>query len=420
MKKYINICISGIFALSVLAACGRVDNSSLSFDSNIGLPAVTNGEFNAMGQSTRRFSLSFKANLTESQIKNLEQKYKTKFTKIIPQIGIAIAEKSETTDIEQISSQMKAESLLENSEPINMASLEKITGIKVNDPESRNQYHLDLLDVNEAWGITMGSPKIKLAIIDTGIDLNHPDLRDKIITGKNIVDPSQKPMDDNGHGTHVAGIAAASAGNGIGVAGIAADCSIMPVKVMKNGLGTDIDIAEGIVWAADHGADVMNISIGLYTRSTAMERAVKYALNKNVAVIASAGNDGKSSKIHVPSMIKGVIEVSATTRVDHLASFSNYAQQISVSAPGDNILSTMPTYNVKLTAEAGKNYGILSGTSMASPMVSGLAALLKSEDKNMTPKQIRARLESSAVDLGKKGYDEYFGNGRINAYAALR
>jgi subtilisin family serine protease len=420
MKKYLNICISTLLSLSVMTACGRFENNPLITDSNLTEVTNPNGEFNALGQSNKRFAFSFKANLNEAQIKNLEKKYNTKFTRIIPQIGIAIAEKTEDTDLEAASSKMKSESLLENAEPINQATLEKTVAVKVNDPDSKNQYHLDLLGVREAWSITMGNPKVTLAIIDTGIDLNHPDLRDKIVTGKNIVDPGLKPMDDNGHGTHVAGIAGAETGNGIGVAGIAPDCAIMPVKVMKNGLGTDIDIAEGIVWAADHGADVMNISIGLYARSTAMERAVKYALNKNVVIVSSAGNDGKSSQIHIPSMIKGVIEVSATTRVDHLASFSNYAQQISVSAPGDNILSTMPTYNVKLTAEAGKNYGILSGTSMSSPMVAGLAALIKSEDRNQTPKQVRARLESSAVDLGKRGYDEYFGNGRIDAFAALQ
>ena len=194
----------------------------------------------------------------------------------------------------------------------------------------------------------------------------------------------------------------------------------MPVKVLRDGKGSDVDIAEGIVWATDHGADVINISIGLYTKSTAMERAVKYALNKNVVVVSSAGNDSKSSKIHLPSMIKGVIEVSATNKIDRLASFSNYAQQISVSAPGDKILSTMPTYNVELTGEAGKNYGVLSGTSMASPMVAALAALLKSTDKTLTPKQIKARIEATAVDLGKRGYDEYFGNGRIDVASALK
>src|SRR5690606_10300477 len=191
------------------------------------------------------------------------------------------------------------------------------------------------------------------------------------------------------------------------------ECAIIPVKVLENGKGSDVDIAEGIVWAVDHGADVINLSVGVYTHSSAMEKAVRYALRKGVVVVSSAGNSSKNAKVHYPSMIKGVIEVSATTNKDKFSDFSNFGQQIAVSAPGDSIMSTMPTYKVSLTSEAGKNYGVLSGTSMASPMVAGFAALLKSYDKKLTPAQIKSIIEENASDLGSKGYDKYFGNGRI-------
>ena len=420
MNKYLSTFLALTFTASIASCSSTNDLTTANLDAQT--PSLTGTEYNTFGQSTKRFVVSFKAGISDSEIQGLETKYKSKFKKIIPQIGIAIAEKSadaeETT--EELSSFMKSQSNVEEFEPVNLVKLEKIQGSKANDPELKKQYHLDMINMNKAWSVTTGVNKIKIAIVDTGIDLNHPDLKSKIVQGANIVDPNQKPMDDNGHGTHVAGIAAAATDNKVGVAGIAPDCAIMPIKVLKNGSGTDIDIAEGIVVATDKGADVINISIGLYTRSTAMERAIKYAINKNVVVVSSSGNEGKSSKIHLPSMIKGVIEVSATTQRDKIASFSNYAQQISVSAPGDKIYSTMPTYKVELTSEAGRNYGILSGTSMASPIVAGLAALIKSEDKSMTPSQVKKRLESTAVDLGKKGYDEYYGYGRVDAYAALK
>lgn len=417
MKKYLNSFLAITFTAVVASSCSSTEDL---VSPQLAQPVSTGNEFNAFGQSTKRFVVSFKENISDEQIKQLEIESKAKFVKILPEIGIAVAEKSEDTDSQEIENSIKAQSNVSDYEPVNLVKLEKIQGSKANDPELKKQYHLDMINMNKAWSVTTGNNKVKIAIIDSGIDLNHPDLKSKIITGMNIVDPSKKPMDDNGHGTHVAGIAAAATDNRIGVAGIAPDCQLMPIKVLKNGRGTDIDIAEGIIWAAKKGADVANLSIGLYTKSTALERAVKYGLSKNMVIVSSAGNDSKSSKIHLPSMIKGVIEVSATNQRDKLASFSNYAQQISVAAPGDKIYSTMPTYTVELTSEAGKTYGVLSGTSMASPIVAGLAALIKSEDKSMSPKEVKELIEKTSSDLGKKGYDEYYGYGRIDAYEALK
>ncbi len=441
MKKHLNLFLATLTVTSLLGACRTTD--SITTDTSLINPNNnTISEFSANGQSTKRFSLSFKTKITDQEIKTLESKYNTKFEKIIPQIGIAIAEKPAETQTDPTASTaliegFKAESVVQEYEPINQVKLEETTTDTESfksilsgstdasteiSPSSSRQYQMGIINASKGWEITRGKANIKIAIIDSGIDLNHPDLKSKIVSGTNIVSPGSQPMDDNGHGTHVAGIAAAATDSSMGISGVAPGCSLMPVKALKNGAGTDIDIAEGIVWAADHGADVINISIGLYTKSTAMERAVKYAINKNVVVVSSAGNDSKNSTIHLPSMIKGVIEVSATTKQDKFASFSNYGQQISVSAPGDNIYSTMPTYNVTLTSEAGgkKGYGTLSGTSMASPMVAGLAALLKSQNKALTPQQIKTKIEASALDLGKKGYDSYFGNGRIDLLKTLK
>ncbi|MFN8673285.1 MAG: S8 family peptidase [Candidatus Sericytochromatia bacterium] len=428
MKNLLKATLLSTLVVFSITSCNRgeiISNTEEQLDTEI--PAFSQSEiqsagkeYNAMGVSKKRFSLFFKSKLNDSTfLQKLEEKYKTKFKKVIPEIGVAVVEKSETDENNQLAGSMKAESTVDSYEPINMVVLEKISADKANDPLINKQYHLDTLNADKAWDISMGDKNVKIAIVDTGIDLNHPDLKDRILKGKNIVNPELKPYDDNGHGTHVAGIAAATANNDIGVAGIAPKCSIIPVKALKYGKGSDIDIAEGIVWAANNGANVINISIGLYTKSTALEKAVKYALSKGVTVVSSAGNESKSSKMHMPSMIKGVIEVSATTKDDKFAPFSNFAQQVSVSAPGDKIFSTMPTYEVELTAKTGKNYGILSGTSMASPVVAGLAALIKSNNPSLSPSKIREKLETTAVNLAKKKYDDKFGYGRVDMFKAL-
>lgn len=424
MKKLGHFVLSTILVLSAFS-CNRFeelngfdtpDANEIPVFSKVEAQSVGK-EYNALGVSKKKFSLFFKSTLTDLAIKKMEEKYQTKFKKIIPEIGVAVVEKNETDEQNDLAGKMKAESTVDTYEPVTLAVLEKTEGEKINDPESKKQYHLDIMNADKAWDITMGKASIKVAIVDSGVDFNHPDLKDRIVSYRNLVDPAKKPFDDNGHGTHVAGIVAATADNGLGVAGVAPECSLMIAKALKYGKGSDIDIADGIVWAAKNGADVINISVGLYTKSTAIEKAVKFALSKNAVVVSSAGNDAKNSKIHMPSMAKGVIEVSATTKYDKIASFSNFGQQISVSAPGDKIISTMPTYEVDLTAEAGKNYGALSGTSMASPMVAGLAALLKSQNKTLTPAQIKTQIEASTNRKSK--YDSYLGYGRIDLLNAV-
>ena len=427
MKNSLKLTLVTLLTISSVVACSRGDIAVPDTEQQSEIPqyseveALSAGkEYNAFGVSKKRFSLFFKSKISDSTlIKKMEEKYKTKFKRVIPEIGVAVVEKSETDETNDLAGSMKAESTVDSYENVNLVVLEKVKGEKVDDPLLSKQYHLDTISADKAWDINMGKPNVVIAILDTGIDLNHPDLRDNIIKGKNIVNPESRPFDDNGHGTHVAGIAAAVAENNLGVAGVAPKCSIMPVKALKYGKGSDIDIAEGIVWAANNGANVINISIGLYTKSTALEKAVKYAIGKGVSIVSSAGNEAKSSKMHLPSMIKGVIEVSATTKDDKFAPFSNFAQQVSVSAPGDKIFSTMPTYQVELTAKAGKSYGTLSGTSMSSPVVTGLVALLKSQDPSLTPAKIKEKIEASSVSLSKKKYDDKFGYGRVDLLKAL-
>ena len=285
-----------------------------------------------------------------------------------------------------------------------------------NDPKFKDQYAPQIVKAPEGWEISTGDKNVIVSIVDTGVDMKHPDLAAKIVQGYDMVDKDDDPMDGQGHGTHCAGIAAAITDNAEGVAGIAPKCSIMPVRVLDdNGSGTYDDVAEGIVWAAEHGANVISMSLGGRSSSKVVEDAVNLALKKDVAVIAAMGNDGKNVKCY-PAAIPGVIAVGSTDKNDKRSSFSNYGEWISVSAPGSSVLSTLPTYENGI---GQKNYGSLSGTSMATPATSGLAGLIRSKFPKYDIKQVRAALEKGD-DLGKPGFDNEFGNGRINVYNSLK
>ncbi|MGE5707816.1 MAG: S8 family peptidase [Bacteroidota bacterium] len=293
-----------------------------------------------------------------------------------------------------------------------------------NDVSYGNQYALKNMEAPKAWEITKGSSDVVIAIVDTGVDLDHEDLKDKLVAGYNAVDPSKTPDDDNSHGTHCAGISAASTNNGVGVAGLAINCKVMPVKVMTaQGSGSTSGIADGITWAVDHGADVISLSLGGPGGGAAMKDAVDYALSKNVTVIAAMGNNG-TNQMSYPAAYPGVIAVGASDKNDKIASFSQYGNWISVAAPGVDILATTPnhdnylnkTYPNKIT----KNYSLMSGTSMATPYTSGLAGLVLSQFPNLTPAQVKERLEKTADKVqGLTAFNDHYGHGRINAVRAL-
>jgi len=204
------------------------------------------------------------------------------------------------------------------------------------------------------------------------------------------------------------------------VAGVAPGVGIMSVKVIDaKGRGSDATIAEGIVYAADHGAKVMSMSLGLYKRSQIIEDALQYALDKDVVLCASAGNNNAlndpESAPHLPSTYPGVIEVAATDVLDKKARFSNFGKTVAVAAPGVDIMSTLPTK----TGQTAKPYGKMSGTSMASPYVAGLAALVRSQFPTMKQAEVKAHIQRTADDLGDQGFDPIFGHGRVNAFKAV-
>jgi subtilisin family serine protease len=232
--------------------------------------------------------------------------------------------------------------------------------------------------------------------------------------------PNAAPRDDNGHGTHVGGIIGAEANNGNGGVGVSFGAHLMPLKALDcTGSGPYSDIISAIYYAADNGAGVINMSLGGPSSSSALQDAVSYAHGKGVAIFAAAGNDGNTT-IDYPAGCGNVMGVGATTNQDLKADFSNYNSSVDISAPGWYVYSTMPTYPVALNGWGyAQDYDYLSGTSMAAPMASGLAALVRSAKPGYTPGQVEQVMEDFADDLGAAGRDDYFGYGRINAFRTL-
>jgi len=282
-----------------------------------------------------------------------------------------------------------------------------------NDAYFANQWGMVKIQAPEAWGITQGSSDVKVAILDTGIDQNHEDLAAKIVANKNFT--TSTTVDDKyGHGTHVAGIAAAITNNSRGVAGAGFNSSLMNVKVLgDNGSGYYSWIANGIIWAADNGAKVINLSLGGTSGSSTLESAVNYAWGKGAVLVAAAGNDNTASPLY-PAYYTNVVAVAATDQDDGKASFSNYGSWVDIAAPGVDIFSTLPNHTNRIGI---LNYGSLSGTSMATPHVAGVAALVWASEHGTDNSSVRNRIEGTADASGTIW--SVYGIKRINAYNAV-
>lgn len=264
---------------------------------------------------------------------------------------------------------------------------------------------LSKIEADRAWRKTLGGGG-EIAVVDSGIDANHADLSSNIVAQRDFVNNDSVAEDTIGHGTHVAGIAAAS-NNGQPGIGVCPSCGIIAAKVTgDDGLAYDSTIAEAIVWSADQGADAINVSISSGVRSKTVQRAVQYAWKKDAIVLAAAGNE--SAKIpSYPASFGRAMSVSSTDEKDALRPTSNYGPWVDVAAPGQGIVSTAP----------GNNYTYLDGTSMSTAFVTGLAGLLVSQ--GMTAPEIRDQIEATADDIGKPGRDWSFGEGRVNAASAV-
>lgn len=343
------------------------------------------------------------------------------------------------TDLESMIEKLKKDPNVEDVEVDYLATM----AVVPNDHYYQNQWGLPRIKCEEAWELEKGSQDVIIAIVDTGVDQSHPDLVDKLVPGYDMVDVTDldpgegcvwegdidtrdnNPEDENGHGTHCAGIAAASTNNNTGVAGVAWNCKIMSVRALANlrcpdyetGSGSLTDIADGIIWAADHNANVISMSLSAIVPDyapppTVLKDAIDYANSRGCVLVAAMGNDGVNPEEYdcyvYPAKHSKVIAVGAIDRNNRRADFSNYGDYEHVMAPGVDIRSTY----------IGSGYADLDGTSMATPFVAGLAALIKSADPHLSPEEIIDRIRQTAASQSE--YNMEYGHGIVNAYSALR
>jgi len=288
-----------------------------------------------------------------------------------------------------------------------------VTGLGVGaDPLRGDQWALDQVSYERAWATTKGRGVI-VAVIDTGVNAAHEDLAGAVLAGLDLVGGGDGRSDPNGHGTHVAGIIAARAVNGRGIAGAAPDVKVLPVRVLDaNGSGYTSDVAEGIIWATDHGARIINLSLGGTDPSQGMHEAIKYALSKGTLVFAAAGNSGESGSPTIyPAAFAEPVAVGAVRSDLQRAPFSNVGSYVDVVAPGDSIVSTYQSGNLE--------YAWASGTSMATPYAAATGALVAAAHPTWDAARVRARLEDKVRDLGPAGTDPQYGKGLVNPAASV-
>ncbi|MBI2836567.1 MAG: S8 family peptidase [Chloroflexi bacterium] len=282
------------------------------------------------------------------------------------------------------------------------------------DPEVMAAWGVDRTDAEKAWAVGQNGAGAKVAIIDTGIEYTHPDLAGNYAGGYDWVSDDTDPMDDNGHGTHVAGIVGAVRGNG-GVAGVAPGARLYGLKVLNaSGSGYWSDVISALDWAVKNGMQIANMSLGANSAPRALQTAADKAYASGVLLVAAAGNDGKGS-VSYPARYSSVVAVAATDTTDQRPWWSNFGSQVELSSPGVGVYSTY----------RGGGYASLSGTSMATPHATGVAALVfvsgravNSDGKNGIANEVRKILQDTADDLGTTGKDKYYGYGLVDAEQA--
>jgi subtilisin family serine protease len=294
-----------------------------------------------------------------------------------------------------------------------------------NDPRYSSQWAYSRIQGESAWDIERGQSFVTVGIIDTGVDLAHPELTPALDLTRDydFVNGDDEANDQNGHGTHVAGIVAAASDNSTGVAGTASGVRVVPIKVIGRYTGSNTDFIDGLYYAADLGVDVVNMSLGTTASDLGasgialMQQAVDYAYSKGVVLVGAAGNDGDPA-VYYPAACNHVIAVSATGPTDVMATYSNYGSAIDIAAPGGGSTSSTGIYSTYTTAGL-HTYSYMNGTSMASPFVAATAALLISHVPAATNAEVESALLSSARDLGDVGWDSKYGYGLLQMRGAL-
>jgi hypothetical protein len=302
---------------------------------------------------------------------------------------------------------LRADPEIEFAEPDYLASASFVPS----GPLIGSEWHLGKIQAQPAWDISTGSSNVIVAVLDSGVNAAHPDLLGKILPGYDFVWNDTNADDDFGHGTAVAGTIVAAGNNGIGVAGVAYGCQVLPVKVMDaSGSASHSTIAQGIEYAVAHGARVINLSMGGDMPSSTLQEAINFAWSNNVVVVASAGNTGGTAPQY-PAACDHVIAVGASDQNDSRAWFSTYGSFVSLTAPGQDIWTTQ--------RDLSNPYAAWSGTSFSSPLVAGVAGLICAINPGLSNSEVVQVLEQTADDVGAAGPDSVFGYGRLNAYRAL-
>ena len=309
-----------------------------------------------------------------------------------------------------------------------------------NDPQFGGQWNMRQIHAPEAWDIGTGAGDVVVAILDSGIDPSHPDLQGRVVPGRNVRERNSNTQDEIGHGTHVGGIIGALGNNGVGVAGLSWAVRLMPIKITDRfGDASIVAAADGIRWATENGAKILNLSLGGLDDSQTVRRAVADASGRGLLLVAAAGNCGEMASYRdegcdtlnapfYPAALPEVIAVGALGANDEVAPYSNTGEYVRLTAPGgvggsgrnnplDYILSTWPPALDSAIGQPGYSYEV--GTSMAAPHVSGTAALLWSTNPSLTRDQVESILFETADDLGPPGRDDRYGYGRVNVQRAI-
>lgn len=385
---------------TLLIACVILDvNTNL-----VNADQISNKSIN-VSKSSNGLIIKYKNNQTDNS--NILKSFGNSNIKSIHKINekLSVIQPESDSDKKELLNKLKQDPNVEKVEEDKVIKIKNIP----NDPSYGEQWYVPDTNFDKLWNYNIVSKKnVTVAVIDSGINYNHEDLKNVIADGGyNFYDDNTDVYDDNGHGTEVSGVIAASANNGVGIAGLDSN---MPIKILplktadSNGDTLLSDLITAVDYAITKKADVINLSMGSNTYSSIENDEIQKAISSGIVVVAAAGNDGDSA-YNYPASYDNVISVGATDSNDNLAYFSNYNNKVSLTAPGEEILTT----------NISGGYDYCSGTSFSSPIVASMAAIIKSTRPDLTPQEIKNVLQNSAEDLGAPGKDNYFGYGKVDA-----
>jgi type VII secretion-associated serine protease mycosin len=403
---------AAVIAAGSIAVTGSSGSADVSSAPNVRRVKFQPGTANGPAYDAKSVIVQFKPKATTSARKAALAKVK------------GTPDASVTVDVVTVTGDVPAPELLKKvkADPtVELASLNYIRrkSATPNDWLYTNyQKYLPTVRVDKAWDLSKSAGTQTIGVLDTGVDAGHPDLVGHLLPGYNTFNTALAPNDGDGHGTAVTGIIAAGTGNSTGIAGVAWNAKVRPIKVLDDsGSGDDTNLINGLNWAVKNGVRVINMSLGGEGDNPVLHTAIQNAVAKGVVLVAAAGNTGGDSSNHFPGAYPEVLSVGATNQAGVLTSFSSYGDAVDIAAPGYDITSTAPRNQ---TPAGYEPYWLgLAGTSFSSPIVAGVAALVRNKWPSYTPAQVMARLKATARDAGPRGNDPYYGAGILDAYQAL-